>query len=52
MPTMAVVDSPARNETLSGSAYREKSGWSCGSTVTVIVALWTRLPFMPVTMTT
>src|SRR5881396_2444572 len=51
MPTMAVVDSPARNERLSGSAYKEKSGWSCGSTVTAIVALWTRLPFMPVTMT-
>src|SRR5437667_3018370 len=51
MPTMAVVDSPARNERLSGSAYKEKSGWSCGSTVTAIVALWTRLPFMPVTLT-
>src|SRR5437773_7402956 len=51
MPTMAVVGSPARNETLSGSAYREKSGWICGSTVTAIVALWTRLPFVPVTMT-
>src|SRR5213078_888426 len=50
-PTVAEVDSPAMNETLSGSAHREKSGWGCGSTATAIVALWLRLPPVPVTVT-
>src|SRR5205809_1520122 len=51
MPTMAEVDSPAMDETLAGSAHREKSGWGCGSTATAIVALWLRLPPVPVTVT-
>jgi hypothetical protein len=44
-----VAGLPAVNQTLVGSATREKSGGAF--TVTSIVAVWVRLPLVPVTVT-